>query len=176
MWKIFKTFIFLSVFFFIFAGETSAYSYVAESSGELKSNFQVEQPDERVLILTRFLYKYKSPLTPFVNDIIFYSDFYGIDYRLVPAISGVESTFGKFIPQGSYNAYGWASGAYYFQSWQDSIRIVSMTLREKYLDAGATNIYSIAKRYAPPSTTWARNVIYFMNKIENKPIEYIASE
>jgi len=91
---------------------------------------------------------------------------------MVAAISGVESTFGKRIPENSYNAYGWANGNYYFESWEDSIAIVSKTLREKYYDRGATTLNQIARRYAPPSSSWAWKVNYFMEKIDPVPLPF----
>ena len=33
-----------------------------------------------------------------LEDFVTYADTNGLDYRLVPAITGVESTFGKLIP------------------------------------------------------------------------------
>jgi hypothetical protein len=111
-------------------------------------------------------------LAEYAEELVAASDKYGLDWRLVPAISGVESTFGKHIPKGSYNAYGWANGDYRFKSWEDSIEIVSQTLRTKYIDRGAPSINKIARRYAPPSTTWARNVKFFMYKIEAFPVAF----
>ena len=98
------------------------------------------------------------------------ADKYGIDWRLVPAITGVESTFGKRIPANSFNAYGWANGDYRFSSWEESIEIVTKALREKYIDKGAASIAKIARRYAPPSTTWGAKVKFFMKKIEPLPV------
>ena len=128
--------------------------------------------DYRVYTLRKFLNKYNSPLTPYSLEFITQADYYGLDWRMVPAISGVESTFGKRIPAGSYNAYGWANGKYSFKSWPDSIQIVSQALREKYMDKGATSIAKIAKRYAPPSSTWGTKVNYFVGKIDTLPLSF----
>lgn len=128
--------------------------------------------DYRVSNLEQFLEEYNSPLAPYAQNFVTYADEYGLDYRLVPAISGVESTFGKRIPAGSYNAYGWANGDYSFKSWDDSIAKVSSTLKNKYIDMGADSVNKIAKIYAPPSTTWATNVKYFMAKIDSVPVSY----
>jgi hypothetical protein len=122
--------------------------------------------DERVRKLRAYFEKHKSPLAPYAYDFVYYADMYGLDWKLVPAISGVESTFGKHMPKNSYNAYGWANGEYRFTSWPNSIEHVSRTLREKYYDKGADTIPKIARRYAPPSTTWGGNVQFFMTKIE----------
>ncbi len=144
----------------------------SEASGTLHTEADSFGYDYRVQNLRNFFQKYNSPLAPYAQDFVEYADIYGIDYRLVPAISGVESTFGKQIPYGSYNAYGWAGGDYRFNSWKDSIRIVTETLKTKYIDKGAVTIPQIAKIYAPPSTTWAAYVQYFMAKIDTLPLNF----
>ena len=138
---------------------------MAGVSGVLKT--EPIQLDNRVEKLTAFLEKYDSPLTSYVPDFIEMADKYQIDWKLLPAITGVESTFGKQIPSGSYNAYGWNNGNYRFQSWENSIEIVSKALREKYYNRGLDNPYKIGPVYAPPSSTWAGKVSRFMNEIES---------
>jgi len=128
--------------------------------------------DYRVYTLRKFLSQFNSPLMPYSSEFIKEADYYGIDYRLVPAISGVESTFGKQIPFGSYNAYGWVNGNYSFKSWSDSIQIVSKTLKYNYIDKGVVSIASIARVYAPPSTTWGSKVQYFVSKIDTLPLSF----
>jgi hypothetical protein len=154
------------------AEAVSADTLVVSSSAQFKKDFFEEKADTRVVTLKKFLEKYNSPLADYAYEFVYYADMYDIDWRLVPAISGVESTFGKRIPQGSYNAYGWANGKYQFKSWDDSIEIVTRTLREKYYDRGADSIAKIARRYAPPSTTWGWKVKYFMNEIDPIPVEF----
>ncbi|MEK7470664.1 MAG: hypothetical protein AAB622_01535 [Patescibacteria group bacterium] len=142
------------------------------ASASLKINQDSPFSEYRVLILREFLGRYNSPLTPYAPEFVAAADEYGIDYRLVPAITGVESTFGKRIPSKSYNAYGWANGEYKFSSWENSIDHVSMTLRTKYIDKGAPTIAKIARRYAPPSSTWAGKVKFFVGKIDSLPVSF----
>ena len=145
---------------------------VVSSSAQIKNMTKINQADMRQVILTKYLKKHNSPLASYSACFIFNADKYGLDWRLVPAISGVESTFGKRIPYQSYNAYGWANGKYTFKSWENSIEIVSKTLREKYYDNGTPSIAKIARRYAPPSNTWERNVKWFMSEIDNTPVRF----
>jgi len=125
-------------------------------------------PSWRFLVekLEAFLANYDSPLAPYAEQFVRAADRYQLDWRLVPAITGVESTFGKQIPANSYNAYGWANGAFYFQSWEQSIDYVSQYLKEKYVDRGLDTPYKMGPVYAPPSRTWAGKVVYFMKQIE----------
>src|SRR5260221_11487147 len=92
--------------------------------------------DTRVTKLRAYFEKNNSPLTDYADEFVKYADKYELDWRFLPAISGVESTFGKHIPYNSYNAYGWANGDYKFTSWEDSIEHVTKTLRTKYIDRG----------------------------------------
>jgi len=158
---------------FIFAVTTSAGNYVVSSSAQIaKPAIYSGVGDYRKQTLKKFLLSHNSPMAQHADDFIFYADKYDIDWRLVPAIAGVESTFGKRIPLNSYNAYGWNNGKYNFTSWADSIEVVSKALREKYYDRGATNIDRIARRYAPPSNTWNWKVKFFMNEIDNLPLQF----
>ena len=85
----------------------------------------------------------------------------------MPAIAGVESTFGKQIP-GGFNGWGWGvygTQAIYFDSWTEGIFTVSKGLRENYLDKGYTEPYSINRIYAT-SPAWGSKVTYFMADLE----------
>ena len=165
--------IFLSILIFklIYADLASADTNVSESAKVFVANRNYDV-DYRTKFLKSFLESHNSPFVDHADKFIMYADIYQIDWRLVPAISGVESTFGKHIPKNSYNAYGWANGNYKFKSWEESIEVVSRTLREKYYDKGATNISKIARRYAPPSSSWSWKVKYFMEKIDSVPVEF----
>lgn len=162
----------LALIFLANATPAMASARVAGSSAEFKYSARVTANDPRVATLEKYLAKHNSPLADHAAEFVTAADAYQLDWRFVPAIAGVESTFGKRIPGGSFNAYGWANGKYKFTSWDHSINVVSQALREKYLDRGAPNINAIARRYAPPSKTWAGNVRFFMKKIEPFPVYF----
>lgn len=145
---------------------------ISDSSAALKNNNLITINDYRIVNLERYLKAKGSPLSQYAKEFVIYADKYGIDYRLVPAITGVESNFGKKIPKNSYNAYGWNGGNYKFTSWPDSINEVSRTLRFKYIEKGAITIDQIAKIYCPPSNSWAGKVKYFIEKIDPLPLNY----
>ena len=159
-----------SALFLFNTDSVAAQVSVAESSANLRANVSIA--DTRVDTLEKFLEKYNSPLAPYSEVFIETADKYELDWRLIPAITGVESTFGKRIPYESFNAYGWANGEYRFTSWEESIEIVGKALRTKYEDKGAVSINQIARRYAPPSSTWAGKVKFFMRKIEAYPLDF----
>ncbi|KKQ97197.1 MAG: hypothetical protein UT23_C0016G0014 [Candidatus Woesebacteria bacterium GW2011_GWA1_39_12] len=171
MSKIFSILMVFSILFFSFSDSVSAAPFVADASASLKSD-AVEGQDPRIETLENYLESHRSPLAEYSGTFIEVADTYNLDWRLIPAITGVESTFGKRIPKNSFNAYGWANGEYRFTSWDESIEVVAKTLREKYIDRGAPTIGRIARRYAPPSSTWAWKVKFFMQKIEPLPIYF----
>jgi hypothetical protein len=131
--------------------------------------------DKQAQILRSYLQKFDSPMQNHAQDFIDAANTYNLDWKMLPAIAGVESTFGKQIP-GGYNAYGWGvygTQAIYFSSWTDGIFTVARGLREGYLNKGLTDPYDINRIYAA-SPTWGQRVTYFMNDIEKFAQNYVA--
>lgn len=135
----------------------------------LLATSKTDQSFKRTVILRDFLKSYDSPLAPYAADFVAEADRNNIDWKLVAAISGVESYFGEQIPYASYN--GWGYGVYgnnvrNFESWSDGIAVVSKALRDDYLDNwGATNVQEIGAIYAA-DPAWAAKVTHFINLIE----------
>lgn len=122
--------------------------------------------EEKVRVLHAYLTKHNSPMAENAQDFVDAAEQYNLDWRLVPSIAGVESTFGKRILPGSYNPFGWGGGYIKFESFRDSIYTVSKGISEKYVQDGLDTPHKMQKRYAPPSHTWGNKVQYFMNKIQ----------
>ena len=102
-----------------------------------------------------------------------------LDPRLVVAIAGAESSFGK-ITCAPYNAWGYGcpDGPYDFSSWADGIDTVSRGLRSNYLAEGRTTVALIHLKYAPLgaandptglNNSWTRNVSQFMIEMGGDP-------
>ena len=70
--------------------------------------------DTRTVAVRNVFKRYNSPLVDQAAFYVKYADEFGVDWKLLPAISGLESTFGRFLMPGSYNAYGWGGGRIYF--------------------------------------------------------------
>lgn len=121
----------------------------------------------KIVQLERFLAKYNSPLTPYSETFVNVADLYGLDWRLLPAIAGTESTFGKVHAEGTYNPFGWGNGYIRFASWEEGIERVGRGLFENYYLNGARplDIDGIGRIYAE-SPYWPRSVRFWMNKIE----------
>ena len=144
------------------------------SSAKIVSVENETGEDTRIKILSSFLKEQNSPLTPYAADFVRNADKYDLDWKLVAAISGVESTFGQAIPPDSYNGWGWGvygDNVIRFNSWKEGIDTVSQGLRERYMDQwGGKDIYQIGAMYAA-SPAWAGHVTYYMDKIQNFAIE-----
>jgi len=127
---------------------------------------QVGISDARPEILKQYMEFYDSPLTPYANLIVATADKYGIDYRLIVAISQQESNICKIIPPGSYNCWGWGitgSSSLGFSSYEEAIDTVSKGLRESYIDKGYTTPEEIMSKYTPLSNgSWAAGVSSYM--------------
>lgn len=134
----------------------------AGSSGVLEFTVFNQKPEQdidyRLVRLAFFFHQKDSPLTPFSWEFIKAADFWGVDWRLLPAIAGVESNFGKRIIPGSFNAYGWAGGQWRFTSWPDSIWEVTKKLRLLYYDRGLIRPTDIGRVYAPANPSWGKAV------------------
>lgn len=124
----------------------------------------VAEEDSRAKKLKGFLLANASPMANEADNFIVIADKYNLDWKLLPAIAGVESTFGRFIPNGSYNAYGWHNGKYYFKSWSDATNSVAEGIKIKWGSMGEISHWKIGPYYAQ-NPHWASRVDHFMKLI-----------
>lgn len=141
----------------------------SEASAQLVSNIPVKTNalDMRVKALKNVFARHNSPLVDEAANYVKYADMYGVDWKLLPAISGLESSFGLHLHSGSHNAYGWGGGRIYFETWEDGIRVITKALHERYGVGEEADPWSIGPTYAE-STTWAVRVNRFMNEINEE--------
>ncbi len=131
------------------------------------TQIQTKQLDERARVLANYLESKNSPLQYHAQDFVDAANTYQVDWKLVPSIAGVESTFGKHIP-GGYNAWGWGvygDQALGFKSWRDGIFTVTGGLKKNYIDKGLIEPYAMNRKYAA-SPAWGGNVSYFIADLE----------
>ena len=101
----------------------------------------VSQPplDSRILKVDAFFESYGCPLPHHAGEYVRAADLYQIDYRVLPAISLLESTCGAF--QRGNNHWGWNSAQTRFASVADGIDFITRQLalgdpyRDRDLDA-----------------------------------------
>ena len=124
--------------------------------------------DEREIMLTDFLKAKRSPLTGNAADFIRVADRYELDYRFLPAITGLESSWGTRLPSGSHNPFGWGPSIR-FASFADAIETVGNGIRTRYVKAGKVTPVAVGPRYAA-SPTWSSLVTSFMLAIDKSPL------
>ena len=157
----------------VYAGEYNLSSSQAPSSITSKTKFFTLDP--RILAMSKFLHDYQSPMVQHAELFIVEADRHGLDWRLIVAISGVESAFGNLIPRGSHNGWGWRGrnaderGWSQFENWDEAIIHITERMALGY----GTDLtpYDIESTYCPPCGAtglhlWANGVNRFMNELE----------
>ncbi|MEK7588274.1 MAG: hypothetical protein AAB438_00465 [Patescibacteria group bacterium] len=102
-----------------------------------------------------------------------------LDWRLLPAISVVETTGGRHIcknPKAPFNPFGWGSCKFGFKSFDHAIEIVAKNLggnnpkTAHYYDGKTTE--EILRKYNPPSIVpdYNKRVLKIMANIGNEDI------
>jgi hypothetical protein len=142
---------------------------------EIKSRTKYYIEDPRVLAMSEFLGDYNSPMQPYARTLIDSADEYGLDWRLVAGISGVESAFGNITPDSTNNAWGWrginknADGWSIFDNWEVAIQHVTERLALGY----GTDLtpFDMEAAYCPPCArnpahAWANGVTRYMNELQ----------
>ena len=134
--------------------------------------------DLRAEKLTKFLKERNSPLVGNVRDFIRTADDFDLDWRLLPAISAVESGMGQHTPScARYNPFGWTSttspcGYWRFDSFDEAIRFVggkiaTKTAYSKFQRTG--RVEELALAYNPGGwEEWTAKVNYFMELLNQK--------
>lgn len=132
---------------------------------------EAEAGDARPELINQYFIKYKSPLVGMANFLVEKADYYGLDYRLIPAIAQQESNLCKIIPAETYNCWGWgihSKGTLGFNSYEEAIETVMVGIKKEYIDKGLTTPDTIWKKYTPssPDGAWAKGVNQFMGEME----------
>ena len=157
----------------VYAGDYNLSSSFGSGSTSSRTKFFTLDP--RVLAMNKFLTDYHSPMAKYAEVFVTEADKYGIDWRLIASISGVESAFGNLLPQGSNNGWGWRGinsnddGWSIFPSWQEAIAHITERMALGY----GTDLtpLDIQNTYCPPCgetglNLWANGVTGFMNELE----------
>lgn len=149
----------------LFSESKVAYAALPTTQNLLRD--RIKSKDARIEVLSGFLQKYDSELTPFAQDMIDAADKYGLDFRLVPSIAMQESNLCKKVIKESYNCWGfgiYGTKVKRFKDYPSAIDAVSKTLASDYKEYGLVTPEQIMKKYTPGSNgSWANGVSHFMN-------------
>ena len=148
---------------------------IAGDSAGMILSFKISQKDmddmkeyKTKRAIKSLLQKYNSPLVSEVDSFYNTCQKYNLDCYLLPSISGIESTFGKFLLPGSFNPFGWGRGIIPFNNWSEAIDTVGKGLRENYMDKwGATSVEEIGRIYCE-GNTWASKDTWFMKEFSTE--------
>ena len=130
----------------VFAGMVSM-----PAPGSMHSEQKAPVADGRLARLQAFFGKSDCPAKAYSDDFLSAADRYKLDWRLLPSLSFVESTGGKWARNN--NLFGWGSGRATFQTARASIHEVAYRLthsdlyRSKTLDQ-LLAIYNPTGEYA----------------------------
>lgn len=139
------------------------------TSGTTPASAQMD--DSRSAQMRVVLIKYNSPMIGLEDVMIKTAEKYDLDWTLMAAIAGTESSFAKRMPHQCINPYGW--GIYggkklCFESLEASIEGVASGLAKKY---NISTLESIARTYNKVSTEgWIKHTRFFMHKIKTAEI------
>lgn len=138
--------------------------------GQVKGvNSIMEVQDSRAAIVTRFLARHDSPLTPhhyYGTKLVEIADTYNLDFRLLPAIMMQESNLCKRIPEGTHNCLGFgihSRGTLGFDTYEAGFERAAREIKANYVDIGLTTPEQIMRKYTPSSEgSWANSVNQWM--------------
>jgi hypothetical protein len=129
--------------------------------------------------LDQYLKGKGSPLAGLGGTFVNAGSQYGVDPRLLVAISGGETSFGKTgNAAGIHNAWGWGPGRS-FPDWQSGIDAIAQGLGKNYIGQGLTTIPQIAAKWAPVgaandprnlNSNWVRTISQFYNELGGKGV------
>ncbi len=107
-----------------------------------------------------------SPLAAHAETFVNEANRLGMDYRLVPAISVIESG-GCVNAYRPYNCWGWGGqeAARSFTGYDHSIKTVMNGIYQYYWAQGLTTPAAMQSKYCPPCTDWNVKVSYVMARM-----------
>lgn len=124
------------------------------------SNFE-----QKVKNIERYMGARNAPLEHQAEYMVIMANKFGIDYRLVPAISIIESSGGEHLYR-RFNAWGWGGAeGFAFENWEHSIYVVSRGMGG-YYSMGLDTPKKMAPRYNPHTPNeWGAKVKMVMERI-----------
>lgn len=141
-------------------------------------NVDIKTADARVEIISAFLTRYKSPLTPpeqYAKALVAAADQYKLDYRLLPAIMMQESNLCKASDPKLHNCLGFgihARGTLGFDTYEEGFDRAARELKANYIDQGLVTPEQIMKKYTPSSNgSWANSVNQWIAEMEHNDRE-----
>lgn len=126
----------------------------------------LQMPDSRLQRLEHFFSKRRSPLLQLSSELLIAADKNGLDWRLLPSISIVESEGGKACRNN--NVFGWLSGKRRFPSIQAGIHYVANRLAHSRLYEDRQTMEKLSAYNPVPG--YPRRIAMVMDTLENTEV------
>lgn len=123
---------------------------------------------EHTAAIRNFFSRYQCPLAAKAELFARVAAKHGLDWRLLPSLSMVESTGGKYGQRN--NVFGWNSGKARFRSVDAGIEYVADRLANSPIYAGGSTRHKLA-RYNPARGVYPDRVIKFMRELSAEPVD-----
>lgn len=123
-----------------------------------------EQDQKEIQHLEDYLTQRGSNMAPYAGLIYDQVKLCGGDYRVLIAIAGNESNFGK-VNYKLYNPFGYLNGVQY-ATYEEALKILSCKISQEYLVPCNNDLNCIISRYGGLDTNkeqWVKNIQYFIN-------------
>ncbi|MGH9583237.1 MAG: hypothetical protein ACRD4O_09905 [Bryobacteraceae bacterium] len=124
------------------------------------------KPDPRAVRLQRFLARMHSPVAPLSTAFVHEADANHLDWRLLPSISVVESSGGKYCRNN--NIFGWNGGNTVFSSVKSGIHEVAYRLGRSRLYKNR-NLVGKLRLYNSEDGDYTQRVLGVMQRISPLP-------
>jgi hypothetical protein len=133
---------------------------------ELRRVEKEQKISEAIVSVEALFDAYNSPMAGLGETIVRRADECGGDYKLLVAIAGNESGFGR-IPYKLYNPFGYLDGVQY-SSWYEAVNYLSCKISVQHLAPCNNDVACVVVRYGGSDTDrekWIRNIQWFMNQL-----------
>jgi hypothetical protein len=121
---------------------------------------EISQRERKADRIRAFYSRWDAPMAEHAMYIVEVAEHFGVDFRLIPAISVVESSGGNYCFR-PYNPFGWGKSG--FNSFEDAIYTVTKGLAHGYR---SNDPYVIGPTYNPVTPdAWSAKVDSLMQQI-----------
>ena len=113
--------------------------------------------------LQGYLASIGSPMAPYAFVVIDETEKCGADYRLITAIAGNESGYGR-VPYKLYNPYGFLNDTQY-SGWEQALGVLTCKVAN-YTNKYGSNLVTLGKVYGAHNyEQWAKNINWHLSRI-----------
>lgn len=145
-------------------------NYTAEIVNALKIDQEKIIKEEEIMrkaeSVERLMARFNSPMAGYGELIVRRSEECGGDYKIITAIAGNESGFGR-IPYKLYNPFGYLDGVQY-SGWEEAIYVITCKISERFIKPCNGDLVCIVRTYGGSDTDkekWVRNIRWFISQL-----------